>query len=221
MFFRRIRGMGQRTYWSALVLAGTASSLIGCGKADSPPQTEANPAPNAAVQMNISGSLPVVLDSDNIQTEIDKAGAGVRLVKLDLNSAGLPLTLDAPEGAKAQVDFGDVEVNAGDHFALRIRRGKRSFDQKRRELAEQKVLVNDKDLIVAVSLLLLEERYEFVRHVIVGLQDYSIENVDPLFGRQVHHSQADCLLMLKCIGTLASKTRPSDVAERSGRIGKQ
>jgi Leucine-rich repeat (LRR) protein len=173
----------------------------GCGKNDGPVQEKAAPA-----QMNISGPQAVVLGADNIQTEIDKAGAGVKLVKLDLSSAGLPLTMDAPEGAKATQEHLEVQVAAGDHFTLRIQIGKRWFDRKRQRLAGQKILVNDKDLVLSESVLLLDARCEFARHVVAGQQDYSIENLDSLFGLQVNHSQADCLLMLKCIGTLAPKT---------------
>jgi Leucine-rich repeat (LRR) protein len=209
--------MCQRHWTNALVLAAAASGLIGgCGKSDNPSPAEANPAPNSAVQMNISSPLPVVLGPDTIQAEIDKAGDGVKLVKLDLSAVGLPLTLDAPEGAKVEHDprellrrdSVDVEVTAGDHFAIRIRLGKHPFDQKRQQLAGQKVLVNTKDLLLSASMLLLDERCEFARHIVAGLQDYTIENVDPLLGRQVNHSQADCLLMLKCAGTLAPRTPP-------------
>jgi hypothetical protein len=210
--------MGQRHWLSALVLAGAASGLISCGRSDNSAQTEANPAPNAAAaQMNISGPQPVVLGPDTIQAEIDKAGSGVKLVPLDLSTVGLPLSLEAPEGAKVEGDprelllrrdCVDVEITAGDHFALRIRLGKRPFDQKRHQMAGQQVLVNTKDLVLSTSMLLLDERCEFARHVVAGLQDYTIENVDPLLGQQVNHSQADCLLMLKCAGTLAPRMAP-------------
>ena len=215
--------MWQRHWLSALVLAGAVSSLIGCSKSGDPSQTGATPGggtgspPVGAAQMNISGPQSVVLGPDTIQAEIDKAGTGVKLVPLDLSSVGLPLTLDAPEGAKVERDprelmlrrdSVDVEVTAGDHFRFRIRLGKRPFDQKRQQLAGQKVLVNTKDLLLSTSMLLLDERFEFARHVVVGLQDYTLENVDPLLGRQVNHSQADCLLMLKCIGTLKPRMAP-------------
>lgn len=209
--------MAQRRWLSALLLAGAASAPIGCGKSDSPSPSEADPAgrksaPLPPMQMNIAGTPPVVLGPETIQAEIDKAGSGVQLVPLDLRSVGLALVLEAPEGAKAERDphglplrrdAVDVEITAGDRFAIRIRPGKQPFERKRQQLAGQTVLVNTNDLILSTSMLLLEERCEFARHVVVGLQDYSVENVDPLLGRQVNHSQADCLLMLKCIGTLA------------------
>src|SRR5690348_15312409 len=173
-FSRRIRGMWRRHGLRALILVWAASGLLGCGKSESPSQSEANPTPNAAAaQMNISGPQPVVLGADTLQAEIDKAGDGVKLVPLDLSSVGLPLTLDAPEGAKVERDPRElllrrdsvsVEVNAGDHFAIRIRLGKRPFDHKRQQLAGQKVLVNTKDLVLSTSMLLLDERCEFARH---------------------------------------------------------
>ncbi|HEY7156729.1 MAG TPA: hypothetical protein VH575_22360 [Gemmataceae bacterium] len=190
-----------------LCALGVLAILIGgCGKSDGPSQEEASPAPGGPAQMSISGPPAVALGPDNIKAEIAKAGAGVELRKLDLSSAGLPLTIDAPSDAKATPDHPGVQVTAGDHFAIRIQLGKRAFDRKRQQLAGQKVLINDKDLMLSESVLLLDARGEFVRHVVVGHQDYVIENLDPLFGRQVNHSQADCLLMLKCLDTLTPKT---------------
>jgi hypothetical protein len=199
--------MGQRYGVCAL---GMLSVLIGgCGKSDAPSQGNASPTPDGPVQMNISGPQAVVLGPDNIKAEIDKAGAGVKLNKLDLSSVGLPLTMDAPEGAKAtqeRLGIQEVQVTAGDHFAIRIQLGKRPFERKRQHLTGQKVLIDDKDLLLSESMLLLAARCEFGRHVVVGQQDYFIENLDSVFGLQINHGQADCLLMLKCGGTLAPKT---------------
>lgn len=211
--------MAQRPATYALILLSAASGLIGCSKSDNTPSAEAKPAANAAsVQMNISGAPPVTLTADNIHAEIDKAGAGVKLVRLDLTPLGLPLVMDAPEGAKAQFDphavsfreWVDVEVNAGDRFALRIRLGKRPLEQKRQRCSAQQMLINTKDLMLSASTLLLDERCEFARHVVAGLQDYTVENNDPILGKQINHNQADCLLMLKCAATLAPRTPPPD-----------
>src|SRR6516225_2939637 len=133
---RRIRGMWQRHGPCAL---GVLAILIGgCNKNDGPPQGGATPDPNEPVQMNISGQQPVVLGPDNIQAEIDKAGSGVKLVKIDLSPAGLPLTMDAPEGAKVQKDNLDVQVVAEDRFAVRFKLGKRPFQWKKQKLGGQK-----------------------------------------------------------------------------------
>jgi Leucine-rich repeat (LRR) protein len=186
---------------------GVLAILIGgCNKSDGPTQSGATPAPNDPVQMNISGQQPVLLGPDNIEAEISKAGSGVKLVKLDLSPAGLPLTMDAPEGAKVQKDNLNVQVVAEDRFAISFKLGKRPFQWKKQKLGGQKILVNAPELILSESTLLLAARCEFGKHVVVGHQDYCIENIDPVFGRQVNHSEADCLLMLKCIGTLAPKT---------------
>jgi hypothetical protein len=212
--------MGHRHRIGWLFLTAAASVPLGCGKSDNnTATTSATPAPNAAaMQMNIGGPPSVALNADNIRAEIDKAGAGVKLVKLDLTSVGVPLTMDAPEGAKAQLDpralslrnWVDVEVSAGDHFFLRIRLGKHHLEQKRRRLAGQPSLVNTKDLLFFASALLLEERCEFARHVVAGLQDYTLENVDPILEQRINHSQADCLLMLKCAATLKPCMMPSE-----------
>ncbi len=196
-------------------LALTLGCILGCSKSDTP-----TPNPGSAVQMSLPSGNQPDLAADNIQAEIDKAGAGVTLIKLDLSSAGLPLTMDAPAGAKVQKDRFDIQVVAGDHFAIRLELGKRRLERRRQQMASQKVLVNQKDLVVAESALLLDARCEFARHLIVGHQDYCVENVDPIFGKQVNHSQADCLLMLKCMATLAPKTPlPDDPAAALQQIG--
>ncbi len=176
----------------------------GCGKSDGPSQGTANPAPAAPVQMSIpSGDSPATLGPDTIQAAMERAGTGVQLAKLDLSPAGLPLTMNAPEGAKVQKDNLDIQVTSGDRFAVRIQLGKRRLERKRQQMAGQQILVNAKDLVLAESSLLLAVRCEFARHLVVGHQDYCVENVAPVYGKQVNHSQADCLLMLHCVGTLA------------------
>ena len=200
---------------SLCALAFTVGFTLGCSKSDTPA-----PSAGASVQMSLPSGNQPDLTADNIQAEIDKAGAGVNLVKLDLSSAGLPLTIDAPAGAKIQKDRFDIQVVAGDHFAIRLELGKRRLERKRQQMASQKVLVNQKELMVAESALLLEARCEFGRHLVVGHQDYCVENVDPIFGKQVNHSQADCLLMLKCVATLAPKTPlPDDPAAALRQLG--
>jgi hypothetical protein len=199
--------MWQRHWLSALALAG-AGCLIGCGKSDNPSQSEAAPAANTPVQMNISANeQPLVLGADNIQAEIDKVGTGVKLAKLDLSSSGLALMMDAPEGATVRHDPGsDVQVLAGDHFALQIKLGKSRLDRKKQTLAGQKVLINSKNLLLCESAILLSLRCEFGQRLVVGHQDFCVENLDLQDGKLLNHSQADCLLMLKCAATLAPKT---------------
>jgi hypothetical protein len=223
LFSWRKRGMWHRFWMRTLLFAGAASLPLGCGKSEKASSTPVNPAANpASAQMNLSSPASVVLSADNVQTEMDKASAGVKLVKLDLKPLGLPLTMDAPEGAKAQLDprvlsfrgWVDVEVTAGEHFALRIRLGRHLFEQKRQRCAAKKMLLDAKDLMLASSTLLLDERCEFARRVVAGMQDYTLENIDPIFGRQINHSQADCLLMMKCAATLAPRMpSPNDPVE--------
>ncbi len=202
--------MWQRPKIGWLLLTAAASVPLGCGKSDNTPTTT-TPAPNpASMQMNIGGSPTITLNPDNIRAEIDKAAVGVKLVRLDLTSVGVPLTMEAPEGAKAQLDpralslrnWVDVEVIAGERFFLRIRLGKHPLDQKRRRLAGQPMLVDTKDLLLSASAVLLDERCEFARHIVAGLQDYTLENVDPILEQRINHSQKDCLLMLRCAETL-------------------
>jgi hypothetical protein len=204
--------MWQRHWLGALTLAGAAGCLIGgCGKSENPSQGDARPVLNVPLQMSIpstSADPSVMLGPDNIQTEIDKAGAGVKLVKLDLLLGDVPLTMDAPEGAKVTNGPLDVQVTAGDPFALRIVLGSRRLDRKKLTLAGQKVLVNHKELVLSESALMLTSRCEFARHLVTGHRDFCVENLDNIDGRLVNHSPTDCLLMLKCAATLAPKTPP-------------
>jgi hypothetical protein len=214
--FKEDTRMGQRHGLGALILVGAASGLIaGCGKGENSSPNGASPA--TPIQMSIPSSPPdqaVVLGSDNIQAEIEKAGTGVKLTRLDLLLGDIPLTMDAPEGAKATNGPLDVQVTAGDHFALRIVLGRKHLDRKKQTLTGQKVLLNEKDLILSDSTLLLTARCEFARRLVTGHRDFCVENLDNVDGRLVNHSQADCLLMLKCAGTLAPKTPPpTDAAE--------
>ncbi len=195
----------------ALILIGAASALIaGCGKSEDPSPGGASPA-TTPIQMSIPSTpteQAVVLGPDNIQAEIDKAGAGIKLTKIDLLLGDIPLTMDAPEGAKVANGPLEVQVTAGDHFVLRIVLGGKRLDRKKQSLTGQKVLLNQKDLILADSTLLLTARCEFVRRLVRGQRDFCVENIDNVDGQLVNHSQADCLLMLKCGGTLAPKTPP-------------
>jgi hypothetical protein len=203
--------MGQRHGLGALICVGIASGLItGCGKSENPSPGGASPAATP-IQMSIPSSpadQAVVLGPDNIRAEIDKAGAGVKLAKIDLLLGDIPLTMDAPEGAKVTSGPLDVQVTAGDRFVLRIVLGGKRLDRKKQSLTGQKVLLNQKDLILADSTLLLTARCEFVRRLVRGYRDFCVENIDNVDGQLVNHSQADCLLMLKCAGTLAPRTPP-------------
>jgi hypothetical protein len=212
--------MWRRHNLCALALASTLACFLGCSKGDNSSQGEARPDAGGPVQMSLPGGSQADLTPENIQAEIDKAGAGIHLARIDLSSVGLPLLMEAPEGAKVQKDRFDIQVTAGDHFAIRIGAGKRRLERKRQQMAGQKLLINQKDLVVAESALLLEARCEFGKHLIVGHRDYCVENIDPIFGKQVNHSQADCLLMLRCVATLApSKPLPEDPAAALPQLG--
>jgi hypothetical protein len=212
--------MWRRFNLCALALAGAVGCFLGCGKSDNSSQGEAQPDAGGPVQMSLPSGNTSDLTPDNIQAEIDKAGAGVHFARIDLSSVGLSLVMEAPEGAKVQKDRFDIQVTAGDHFAVRIELGKRRLERKRQQMAGQKILINQKDLVVAESALLLEARCEFGKHLVVGHRDYCVENVDPIFGKQVNHSQADCLLMLKCVATLAPRTPlPEDPAAALQQLG--
>jgi hypothetical protein len=69
-------------------------------------------------------ALPPALDAA-FQAEIDHAGAGVKLTKMDLAPFGLDLTIEAPEGAKAKNESPEeIEISKDRHFGLTISIGK-------------------------------------------------------------------------------------------------
>jgi len=69
----------------------------------------------------------------------DKKAPAAKLVKVDLSSLGLPLTIDAPEGAVAVKEFGANVVKLRETFELSIEDGKRDVAAWKKELQESKV----------------------------------------------------------------------------------
>jgi Leucine-rich repeat (LRR) protein len=151
-------------------------------------------------------SSVLALDAATLQAEIDRAAAGVELVKIDLGPAGFDLTMEAPEGTQVEHRLGQALVTRGNRFRIKIAAGKGELEQKRQTLANKPVFVNDKDLVFAQHTLEHLPHCEFGQRVVLGYLEYYAGNDDSVGGRLVHHSRDDALLMLCCIRTLALKS---------------
>ncbi|MBY0231552.1 MAG: hypothetical protein K2W96_19880, partial [Gemmataceae bacterium] len=144
---------------------------------------------------------------DAIKAEVEKAGAGVKLARLDLSPAGLDLVLDAPEGAVFKKDGfrSGVTITHGERFTLSVKPGRESpFDQMR--LGAFDVEANAPD-IVFVSGSPHDRQFPpafVVRHVL-GFQDVAVTAGRHFGEREARTTRADALLMIRCAKTLALK----------------
>src|SRR5262245_5104927 len=62
--------------------------------------------------------------SGSIEADIERAAAGVKLVKLDLAPTGWDLSIDVPEGCKFKESYGVVTITKDARFALKIQLGR-------------------------------------------------------------------------------------------------
>jgi len=146
----------------------------------------------------------------------------VKLARLDLSSAGLPLTIEAPEGATAEkVEITDsVTVKKGDTFELSIS-GKAADIAEQRKFAKENTVVKLERFFVDTADTLFYEgqmagtkQYHFLTNVKVDDKVYSVKPGAVPF---THKGWMD--VMLKCARTLAAKPKapaeapgPKDVA---------
>src|SRR5262249_30529084 len=110
--------------------------------------------------------------------------ADVKLAKLDLSAAGLPLTVDAPEGANAEKINDNVEVTKGDRFGFYVMKESKDLaDLKKKFLANNSLM--DKKIIKESSDELVYEFvvsgfdvkvYYFHIYAKVGGKEYCISN---------------------------------------------
>ena len=84
------------------------------------------------------------------------------------------------------------------------------YVHRRKNLRGENLLVNSSDLIFSEDSYLKESRGSFVMAVVLGHQDYSVQNETWIDGKTVHQSKAHCLLMIKCARTLVRKTPAPD-----------
>src|SRR5262245_35664708 len=139
--------------------------------------------------------------------------ADVKLAKLDLTAAGLPLTVDAPEGAKAEDFIGSVKVTKGDGFGFYVMKGGKDLaNLKKKFLANDSL--QDKKIIKESSNELV---YEFVisgfdlkvcyfhLNAKVGDQEYCISNQRSHINSTRNMESVE--LAMKCAKTLAAKPK--------------
>jgi hypothetical protein len=164
------------------------------------PRLNEQPGPGKSPEATLN---PAALDR-----EIAAAGAGIKLVKLDLSAAGLPLTMDAPEGAITKESLGDVTVDRGENFALKIAIGRGDMAAEKEGQLGMKSVVDSRDLLFLEGNLFGKSKCKFALNVAAGYRDYFVANQTVVNLEFVNHSRSDCLLMLKCARTLAPKTPP-------------
>jgi hypothetical protein len=154
------------------------------------------------------------IDPSAIDAEVKAAGAGVKLVKLDLKLAGLDMTIDAPEGAAVKRESDKVTVSRGETFILEIMVGRENIAEKKDGFHKPRFFVNSRDMIFLDLAFGAKSFCRFTMNVTRGHRDYVIENGTIVLGERIEdmkavsHGKADCLLMIKCAKTLAQKTPP-------------
>jgi Leucine-rich repeat (LRR) protein len=143
-----------------------------------------------------------------IQDEVERAGAGVKLVKLDLAPAGLNATLDVPEECRLKGFFGDIQILKDSHFYLKIELGRRGLASMKKMMEREPVFVNSGDAAFFQQSWADKPSCAFGLVKVLGHQDFFITNNTWFGGKAVHQDRADCLLMIKCVQTLALKPSP-------------
>jgi hypothetical protein len=162
--------------------------------------------------------------------EIDKAGAGVKLVKLNFKAQGQDMTLDAPEGTEVRDDpLRGLEIQRGTKFILKVFRGRRELLNRKADDKGGKPEVDVTNLYLTRN---ARGSFVFMEVLKVGYQDFTVCSEPLVAGRPVEHTRADCLLMMKCARTLALKVPlPKDprkalealggtMSEKDGKDGK-
>ncbi|HJZ93958.1 MAG TPA: hypothetical protein VKE40_23995 [Gemmataceae bacterium] len=139
--------------------------------------------------------------------------AEVKLAKLDLAAAGLPLTVDAPEGAKAEDFYGAVKVTKGDAFGFYVmNEGKDLADLKKKFLAndslkDKKVIKESSDELVYEFIIsgFDVKVYYFHLNVKAGGKEYCISNQRSHINSTQNKQSVE--LAMKCAKTLAAKSK--------------
>jgi hypothetical protein len=140
---------------------------------------------------------------------IDKAGAGVKLVPVDVMLAGVAMTMMAPVGSTVQKSEKSVEIRGGPKFAMVIKPGGCNLAAAQKYWLTDRLPMTARFIIALDNLVLRTIRSRrdgtwkpeptFLCTRTLGHVDVRIANRDGSF------SQDDCLLMLRCARTLALK----------------
>lgn len=145
------------------------------------------------------------------------AAADEKLVPLDLGivNSQFPLTVQAPEGARAADGIG-VDVKKGQRFQIEFTRGGHDLAKRKAEIREntlnklRKFHVEDETTLLYETAVFNAVEFHFVTNVKVGDAVYGAEDA-----KGVAYTRAEIDLMLRCARTLAAKgaPRPDDAPD--------
>ncbi len=136
------------------------------------------------------------------------AQAEPKLVPLDLSkaSASFPVIMQAPEGATAADDFGNILVKKGANFQVEIGSSPKDMESLKKEIKANTLnrlksfLVETPAALLYESTLMGKSEFHFAANVKAGGTTFGAEDTKgPVYAR------ADAELMLKCFQTLTAK----------------
>ena len=134
--------------------------------------------------------------------------AGTRLVALDLSkaSASFPVIMQAPEGATAADDFGNVLVKKGAGFQVEISTSPKDILSLKKEIKANTLnklksfLVDTPAALLYESTVMGKSEFHFAANIKAGATTFGAEDTKgPVY------TKADAELMLKCFQTLTAK----------------
>jgi hypothetical protein len=134
--------------------------------------------------------------------------AGPKLVSLDLSkaSAAFPLLMQAPEGATAADDFGNVVVKKGAGFQVEISAGSKDIESLKKEIKANTLnklksfLVDTPAALLYESAVMGKSEFHFAANMKIGGAVFGAEDTKgPVY------TKSDAELMLKCVQTLTGK----------------
>jgi len=134
--------------------------------------------------------------------------AGPKLVPLDLSKASdsFPVVMQAPEGATAADDFGNVLIKKGANFQVEVSSSAKDIESLKKEIKANTLnklkafLVETADALLYESTVMGKSEFHFVANVKAGGTTFGAEDTKgPVYNR------ADAELMLKCFQTLTAK----------------
>lgn len=134
--------------------------------------------------------------------------AGPKLVSLDLSKASdsFPVIMQAPEGATAADDFGNVLVKKGANFQVEVSSSAKDIESLKKEIKANTLnklkafIVETADALLYETTVMGKSEFHFVANVKTGGTTYGAEDTKgPVY------TKADAELMLKCFQTLKAK----------------
>ncbi|HZY83414.1 MAG TPA: hypothetical protein VFE78_01175 [Gemmataceae bacterium] len=162
--------------------------------------------------------------------KIAGAGAGVKLVPVELVLAGVGCTMQVPEGAKVKAEDDRVEVRHGpqfgEKFVLRLSTGRADLAAARKYwLADRQARVKSFPVVTDDLVLreVMRQRYSAWESAHSFVLNRGLGHLDVRAAEDPERSFSadDCLLMIKCARTLALKPgyKPPDGLEALKKLG--